>query len=601
MYNYFNDEFIEEIRVNNDIVDVVSEYVHLEKKGRYYFGLCPFHNEKTPSFSVTPALQIFNCFGCNKGGNVIHFIMNIENLDFAEAVKFLADRAGIRLPDEKNVNDEEYKLKKDILDINRTVAHYFYDNLMSSRGVKGQEYLRNRGIHPATLRKFGLGYSLPEGNNIFGLFVDKGFSYKAIISSGLVIKSKSGEYFDRFKNRLMFPIFDVRGNVIGFGGRTLDGSLPKYINSPETLVYNKGKHLYALNFAKSIRKKNLIVVEGYMDVITLHQNGIINSVAPLGTALTENQGRLLKKYAEEVIISFDADTAGQAAAIRGLDLLAGIGCTVKVLSIPDGKDPDDFVRKNGADEFRKLIDGSRNLVEYKIGCLKNRIDTSTTEGKLKFVKKAAEIISRLDSRVDVEVYVKKFSEQYGISVEAFYSEVLRSVQPGKNIKEVKFYNEKKHNDVNAASGKKVGNIDLKANYSELLLFAILCIDNNAYKLIKDKIGVADFSAENKPIAEIVFNRLQSNYGIVSAELLNIMEAEKAGEFARILEQECNFDDSRKAAIDVVNKIFITKLENRKREILEMLKNKENMQNLQTSELLKELNELVVVIKKHSEY
>lgn len=609
MSTFFTDEFIEEVRINNDIVDVVSEYVKLDKKGRYLFGLCPFHNEKTPSFSVTPDMQIFNCFGCNKGGNVIHFIMSIENLDFVEAIKFLAERAGMELPaDNDSRNAKEIKLKNEILDINKFAAQSYYNNLISSKGSKAKEFLENRGINYSTARKFGLGYSLP-GNSLYKLLQEKGFNQEAIIESGLVLKGRSGDHFDRFRNRLMFPIFDLRGNVIGFGGRSLDDSQPKYMNSPETLVYSKSRNLYALNIAKNFKDKKLIVVEGYIDVITLHQNGIINSVASLGTALTENQGRLLKKYAEEIVISYDADTAGQKAAMRSLDLLSGIGCKVKVLSIPDGKDPDEYVRKNGADAFARLVDNSKNLVEYKIGSLKKQIDTNSTEGKIEFVKKAAQILSVIESPIELEIYIKNFSKQYGISVEAFYGEVLKRKNPKKNTLDMKSYRKyrEEHNNKKKLgsneSSKNINEDDKKIIYSELILIAILCLDNSVYKLVKDKYNIDDYSLDNRQVASIVYRKLEDKARIVSGELLNLMDTDKAGEFARILKQECNFEDSEKAATDVINRIYVIKLEGRKQEILENIRSKDKLKldSSQISDLLKELNEVVFEIRKYSEF
>jgi len=608
MKTFFTEEFIEEVRMNNDIVEIVAEYVHLKKKGRYFFGLCPFHNEKTPSFSVTPDLQIFNCFGCNKGGNVIHFIMSIENLDFVEAVKFLADRAGMELPGEEDSESaKEFKLKTEILNINKLVAQSYYNNLISDKGSYAREYLNKRKISYSIAKKFGLGYSFP-GNILYKLLQEKGFSQEAIVKSGLVIKGKTGEYFDRFRNRLMFPIFDIRGNVIGFGGRSLDDSLPKYMNSPETLVYSKGRNLYALNIAKNFKDKKLIIVEGYMDVITLHQNGIINSVASLGTALTENQGRLLKKYADEVIISFDADAAGQNAAMRSLDLLTNIGCKVKVLSIPNGKDPDDYVRENGPEAFKKLVDKSMNLVEYKISTIKKYIDTNNTEGKVEFVKKAAQILSVIDSPAELEIYIRKLSEQFEISIESLYAEVRSRKNPRKINKELRSFpkrqevSDDRREIVSKDELSKTVNNDKKITYSELILIAILCLDNSVFKLVKDKYKLDDFSDENKQIASMVYEKLEAKSRIVPVELLNLMNTDKAGEFARILEQECNFDSSEKAAVDIINRIYTIRLENRKQEILEKIRSKDKLKlnSIQINELLKELNELVFEIRKYSE-
>ncbi len=594
MKNYIPEELIEEIRLSNDIADVVSEYVKLEKRGKYLFGLCPFHNEKTPSFSVTPAMQIFNCFGCNKGGNVIHFIMNIENLDFIEAIKLLAERAGIEIPDEKGEKyDKNVRLRRQILEINKIAARYFYENIISPSGTIAREYLKNRKILKGSIKRFGLGYSLNDNELLYKYLLNKGFSEKVIVQSGLVIKGRNEDYIDRFRDRLMFPIFDIRGNVIGFGGRVLGSSMPKYMNSPETIVYNKGRNLYGLNFARISGERKLIIVEGYMDVISLHQNGIINSVASLGTALTENQGRLLRKYAEEIIISFDADAAGKAATIRSLDLLSGMGCVVKVLNIPDGEDPDDFIRRNGPEKFKELAENALSLVEYKISHLKGQIDTSDAEGKIKFINKVAEVLAKLDSHVEMEIYCKKFAREYGISEGSLYAEVLKHLPTKNGFREVRA--SLNQNEIKSLKFKNI-NIEKEAYYTELLFFAVLCIDNSLYKLIKDKINIDHFSNNNKEIASEVFKRLNNGSNISSGELLNLMNTEMASEFARIIGKECNFEDNEKAFIDIVNRIKVIKLKERKREILNTLKNKGNIDNGDTQKLLEELNILVRELK-----
>jgi len=400
MFIRYSDELIEEIRINNDIVDVVSEYVRLEKRGKNYFGLCPFHREKTPSFSVESEKQIFYCFGCGKGGNVFQFISLAEKLDYIEAVKLLADRAKIVLPESDDAQEaERAKLRKQVLSINLSAARYYNDALHSEKGRIALEYLKKREISEQTVRKFGLGYSTDDWDSLYRHLKADGFTDEEMLKSGLIMQSSKGNLYDRFRGRLMFPIFDIRGSVIGFGGRVLDNSMPKYMNSPETVVYNKGKHLYALNFAKNSGSKNLIVVEGYMDTISLYQRGINNAVASLGTALTESQGRILKKYAEEIVISYDADTAGQAATMRGLNLLNDIGCNVKVLTVPDGKDPDEYIRKNGANGFKKLADGALSLVEYKIKILRTDQDLSTTDGKVAFLNKTGNVHKEIGRRI----------------------------------------------------------------------------------------------------------------------------------------------------------------------------------------------------------
>ena len=346
MFIRYSDELIEEIRINNDIVDVVSEYVRLEKRGKNHFGLCPFHREKTPSFSVEEVKQIFYCFGCGKGGNVFQFISLAEKIDFIDAVRLLADRAKITLPESDDAEEAaRAKLKQQVTDINLLAARYYNDVFNSEKGKVARDYLKKREISESTARKFGLGYSPDHWDSLYQHLKSSGISDEQMLKSGLIQKSSKGQLYDRFRGRLMFPIFDVRGIVIGFGGRVMDDSMPKYMNSPETVVYSKGRHLYALNFAKNSDSERIIVVEGYMDVISLYQSGINNVVASLGTALTESQGRLLKKYAQEIVISYDSDTAGQAATQRGLDLLNNIGCNVKVLTVPGREGSGRFYKK----------------------------------------------------------------------------------------------------------------------------------------------------------------------------------------------------------------------------------------------------------------
>jgi len=331
----YPEQVIEEVRLRNDIVEVVSGYVKLERKGRSYWGLCPFHSEKTPSFSVEPNKQFFYCFGCNKGGSVIQFIMNIENLEFVDALKLLAERAGITLPESEDPKERERaQRRKRILELNRLAARFYFNNLVGENGLEARNYLQRRGLTEKTVRKFGLGYSPTGWDELTRMLLENKFPEDLLLDSGLSIRAKSGELIDRFRGRIMFPIFDIRGNIIGFGGRVLDGSMPKYMNSPDTPLYNKSRELYGLNYARMSSSKKLLIVEGYMDVISLHQAGIDYAVASLGTALTKMQGWILKKYSEEVIIAYDSDAAGQAATLRGLEILEEAGCNVKVLIIP---------------------------------------------------------------------------------------------------------------------------------------------------------------------------------------------------------------------------------------------------------------------------
>lgn len=594
MYIRYSDELIEEIRIRNDIADVVSEYVRLEKRGKNFFGLCPFHREKTPSFSVEPVKQIFYCFGCGKGGNVFHFISLAEKLDYIEAVRFLADRAKILLPEnDDNKYDEKARLKQAVLDINLLAARYYNDILNSGKGEAARAYLKRRGISPNTARKFGLGCSTDDWDSLYKHLKQHGVDEVQMLKSGLVLKSSKGSIYDRFKGRLIFPIFDVRGNVIGFGGRVLDNKLPKYVNSPETPAYNKGRHLYALNFAKNSTSKKLIVVEGYMDVISLHQKGVDNVVASLGTALTDSQGRLLKKYGEEVVISYDADTAGQAAAQRGLDLLNEIGCNVKVLMIPDGKDPDEYIRRNGSDSFEKLVNSADSLVEYKFKLLRNKHDLTDTKGKIAFLNRAASVLAKIDNIMEREMYIKKLSQEYEISEESILSEVLKKTRHSSK-QNLKFTGTAEAAKRTALTGNET---ETKLMHTERFILSLLCVDNSIYKTLKEHFNINMFSdEENKKIAGIIFNQLQERKDFTPAELMNIVSDEQTGDFARILNEECYCDDNVKAILGKIRDIDILKNEMRQKEILELLKDESKLSEGDVDILKQEMKDLTLKMK-----
>ncbi|QNU65424.1 DNA primase [Ruminiclostridium herbifermentans] len=599
MANFFPEDLIEEIRVNNDIVDVISEYVKLEKKGKNYFGRCPFHNEKTGSFSVEPVKQIFHCFGCGKGGNVIHFIMAIENLDFIEAIKLLADRARIQLPETNNGvrDDEKAKLKKELLQINIEAARFFHNNLINEKNVLPIQYLAKRKIERQTIIKFGLGFAEDKYDSLYKHLKSLGFSDTSIFASGLVIvKEETKKVYDRFRGRIMFPIFDIRGNVIAFGGRVLDSSQPKYMNSPETAVYQKGKHLYAMNFAKGSCAKKIILAEGYMDVISLHQRGILNVVAPLGTALTENQSKLLKKYTEEIILSFDSDSAGQAAALRSLDLLNDIGCNAKVLTIPDGKDPDEFINAHGVNEFLRLVDKAKTLLDFKLEILDNKIDTSTNEGKVKFIDKAVLILDKIDNNVERELYVKKLSKDFGVSEQSIYSEIAKRQKniEENNRKQIKDIKVVKKNTIIKKSNKTETNEERFIKL-QLMLLAAICLENNVYFQIKNSLKIEKISsAEIKEALVYACEQIESKAGVLVGEILNKLSAPLAESFANIIQSQSIYENNKKAALDIVRKIDLYDLEARKEEIIE-LKKRSDLSEGDVELLNQELSNIVLNI------
>ena len=431
------EETIERIKQENDIVDIISETVKLKRSGRNYMGLCPFHNEKSPSFSVSQDKQIYKCFGCGEAGNVLTFVMKNRNLNFIEACKVLAEKANIRL-DLGNGEESKVVKKKELLyKVNVEAARYFFSNLQRDKNSK--EYFTNRGIKEITIKRFGLGYAKDGWQNLRTHLKRKGFNDELMLEAGLVLKSQKGTIYDRFRNRVMFPVFNSKGNVIGFGGRVLDDSKPKYLNSPETLVFQKGTNLYGLNFA--IKHKNeeryFIIVEGYMDLISLHQYGITNVVASLGTALTTNQARLLKRYADKVIISYDADFAGQTATLRGLEILKEAGFDVRVLQIPQGKDPDEFVRSNGRDAFLKLVNKAESLISYRLKKAKDGIDFKDKSSLIEYGNRVAEILANLNP-VEKDIYVKSISEDTGIKEQSLYDLISMT----KNTKSEDFMNKK---------------------------------------------------------------------------------------------------------------------------------------------------------------
>ncbi|MBX7290102.1 DNA primase [Clostridium chauvoei] len=438
-----SEEILEKIKEQNDIVDVISESVRLKRSGRNFSGLCPFHNEKTPSFSVSQDKQIYKCFGCGEAGNVITFVMKTKNLPFVDAVKYLGERVNITIEDGNKGKSPITKKKEMLYNVNVEAARFLFRNLMSTSEAK--DYFLNRGIKEETMKRFGLGFAKESWNNLLLYLRKRGFNEEILLEAGLVSTSqKTGNKYDRFRNRVIFPVFDYRGKVIGFGGRVLDDSKPKYLNSPETLVFQKGTNLYGLNFAikSNLKERYFIIVEGYMDLITLHQYGITNVVASLGTALTTNQARLLKRYADKVIISYDADIAGQTATLRGLEILKDAGFEVRVLNIPQGKDPDEFVRSNGKEAFKNLIKNAEPLIDYRLKRAEEGINFKESDSLAKYGKRVTNILAKLNP-VEKDVYVKKISENTGIREQALYD--LLSSEMTKNINNDKFMNNKEYN------------------------------------------------------------------------------------------------------------------------------------------------------------
>ncbi len=435
---YYPDDVIEEVRRRNDIVDVISSYVKLQRKGSSYFGLCPFHNEKTPSFSVSPGKQMYYCFGCGAGGSVFNFIMEYENCSFPEAVQMLADRAGISLPEEEYSGDakKQHDLKNQVYEINKTAAKFYHYQLRSEQGTRGMDYLRGRGLTDETIVHFGLGYAGPDGKMLYHYLKEQGISDQLLKESGLMQVNERQGMYDKFWNRVIFPIMDIHNKVIGFGGRVMGDAKPKYLNSPETLIFDKSRNLYGLNYARSSKKHSFLLCEGYMDVITLHQAGFTNAVASLGTALTSQHAALLKRYTDEVILTYDSDDAGIKAALRAIPLLKEAGVSARVLHMDPCKDPDEFIRAQGAKAFQERIDQAENSFMFELSVMEKSYDMKDPDGKTRFYQAAAEKIAGLDSEIEQDNYIEAVCGQYQISYEGMRRMVKNCLMQGRPARRV---------------------------------------------------------------------------------------------------------------------------------------------------------------------
>ena len=586
----YSEELIDEIRNSNDIVDIISQYVILKRSGRNFFGLCPFHKEKTPSFSVSPDKQIFHCFGCGAGGNVIHFISKIENVDFKESLEILADRAGIKLPTlENNVDSKRLELKEKVYEINKLVAMYYHETLYKPQANPAQEYVKKRKLDNKALKEFCIGYA-ENANVLYKLLKEKGFTEEEILASDLVIK-KGNNYVDRFKNRLIFPIQDIRNRFIAFGGRVLDNSLPKYINSPENIVYSKARNLYGLNVAKNTKTRKLIIVEGYMDTVSLHQRGIDNVVASCGTALTEAQGRLLRKYAEKVIISYDSDTAGQAATFRGLEILNNLGCDIRILQMEGAKDPDEYVIKYGNGRFNDLVENAISLVEFKIKVLKKGLNIENTNDKIKFMNEIAKILGGVDNKIEQEIYIDKISSDYNISKEAIYAQINKNEYS--NNKGAKIL---ESSSIRKPTIKRQGKeINPELEKRENIIISLL-IDGGeeVYNKIKDIINPNDFKSEaNQKIMRRLYEEFEKgNSNINSLVDMFADDEQVVNALTGIMADDYEIEDNKKALDDVINNYQKEKLMARRNEIIQSLNNA-NLDKEKASELEKELHTLII--------
>ena len=556
---YYSDELVEEVRQRNDIVDIISGYVNLKKKGGNYFGLCPFHNEKSASFSVSPGKQMYYCFGCGAGGNVFTFIMNYENYTFAEAIKLLADRAGIALPeieDSKEAREKENR-RKTLLQINKEAATYFYYQLRAPQGRVGLDYLKGRQLSDETMNRFGLGYSNKTSNDLCQYLRHKGYPDELIRESGVAVFNEKYGMSDKFWNRVMFPIQDVNHRVIGFGGRVMGEGEPKYLNSPETPVFDKSRNLYGLNFARTARQDNIILCEGYMDVIAMHQAGFTQAVASLGTAFTSGQANLLRRYTENVILSYDSDGAGVKAALRAIGILKEAGLTGKVLNLEPYKDPDEFMKNLGREEFAKRLLQAENTFFFELRMMQKQYDLSNPEEKTKFYNEIAKKLCGFSEEVERENYTEAVAEKYNISMESLKklvtgyaakmgmaAEVIRPKQP------VQQKNTPKEQQENV----------------QKLLLTWLVEEPHLYKKIKKYITPLSFTNElYRQVAQELFPKLEEGKPNPAAIISRFSQEEEQREAASLfntklpymqqdMESQSQVQEREKAFHDIVVKV-----------------------------------------------
>lgn len=546
-------DFVDEVIAKNDIVDVISRYATLKRVGNRFQALCPLHNDrKTPSFSVSPDKQLFHCFGCGAGGTVIHFIMAKENLDFMEAVKLLADRAGIPVPDYRSGAEraraaEIHNRKKRMYEMNSEAGRFFFSQLIAPSGEKALEYLRRRGLGNSTIKTFGLGYAPDSWSALIDFMKTKGYSEAELADGGLAVKRDNGTCFDKFRDRVMFPILDIRGNVIAFGGRILSDKegAPKYLNSPETLVFKKKENLFAMNIAKNSKAGQFLVMEGYMDVISLHQNGFDNAVASLGTAFTPQQAELLKRYADKSVLCYDADEAGRKATDRAGEIMRDAGIRCRVLQITDGKDPDEYINAKGKEMFGLLVDNAESFIEYKIGKLEKQYNLDDTVEKLEFIEQIAKILANMESDVEREIYIKKTARKTDISPESIAVQVDNLMRKSRKNARYKAERDEKRLFEERTGGRR--DLDRMRLYNaEKLMLNLLC-EKEVFKAADGSLTPQDFSEGlHRRLAEIIFDIHKKGERLNPMAVISEFDEGDTGRVSEILSDDKNVDNKIEA-------------------------------------------------------
>ena len=543
---YYSDDVIEEVRMKNDIVDVISGYVRLQRKGSSYFGLCPFHNEKSPSFSVSPSKQMYYCFGCGAGGNVFNFIMEYENFTFIEAVKYLADRAGVKLPEQEYSKEARAAadLKTILLEINKKAAAYYYYQLRQETGKKALEYLQKRELSEETIKAFGLGYTGNYSDGLYRYLKSKGYSDQILKEAGLFFFDERQGMKDKFWNRVMFPIMDVNNRVIGFGGRVMGDAQPKYMNSPETKIFDKSRNLYGLNIARRTRKNYLIICEGYMDVISMHQAGFTNAVASLGTALTSGHASLIRRYTKEVLLTYDSDEAGQKAALRGIPILRGAGLRPKVVNLAPYKDPDEFIKAEGMEVFEKRLENAMNYFLFEVQVLEKEYDFNDPESKTEFYRAIAEKLLEFSEELERNNYIESISKKYQILPEDLRRMVNNMALSGRRVTQPKAEN--------LTDRKKARKKESGKEASQKLMLTWLTSYPKMFETISGYITPDDFTTPlYQEVAKLLFAQYEEEHAVNPAKLLNrFTDSEEQKEVTSLFHATLHLegDEERKQAI-----------------------------------------------------
>lgn len=559
----FSDQFILELKQNNSIDSVMSSYVSLKRQGRNSVCLCPFHSEKSPSCVIYNDTDSFFCFGCGAGGDVITFIMKIENLDYVEAIRFLADRAGMTLPEDSG-NSENSRIKARILEINRTAARYFFDTLTRSpKGEKGRRYFAERQLSAATIKKYGLGYAADDWHDLEYFLRSKGYSEEELIAANLCGRGRNGGLYDQFRDRVMFPIIDLRGNVIAFGGRVIDGEGPKYLNSSDTPVFKKSRNLFSLNFAKKSEEKRLILAEGYMDVIAVNQAGFENVVATLGTALTQEQARLMSQYAEEIIIAYDSDGAGQNATHKAINLLSEVGVRTRIIRMEGAKDPDEYIKKFGALRFKQLLDKSGGAIEFELAKCGNGLDISTEHGKVEYLKKCVNVLADISSPIEREVYVSKLADENRVQKEMLLQQVNSVIK-----KRISSGKKQEWNEIRTFQNRFKANPDSyrhpKKFRAERGIIAYIAENPEEAEKIAERLPAERFATEfNKKVYEKMLEKIKNS---CFSDILSLQSEFTADEMGKITEIAVNSKDVNinRTAVEDFIKILLSEDDNSKK-------------------------------------